>query len=319
MSRLFSLCFLLAVGFATAGFTVYQGQPAPYSRTASGIEYRIYRLQNGRYTLRTDVSAAGDTAYARRVGQVLSANMQYRTGKDSVLFSSRKQLGMPLLMPLPEVKVRGGLEEALALLQPGDSATFRFQADSVFRKSFRQPVPAPVRAGGNVLVLLIKANKFLTAEEARAEQQRLLAEAKKQEAAAAVQRQAKDAAAIQAYATRNKLVLLKTAGGTHYVITKRGTGPKPTTGQTVSVLYKGALLSGKVFDSTEKNGGKPIAFPIGVGQVIPGWDQAIAQLPQGSKAILLIPSGLAYGARGAGPDIPPHAILRFDVELVEVK
>jgi FKBP-type peptidyl-prolyl cis-trans isomerase FkpA len=168
-------------------------------------------------------------------------------------------------------------------------------------------------------VLLIKANKFLTAEEARAEQLRLVEEAKKQEVAAAVQRKTKDAATIQAYAARNKLVLLKTPGGTHYVITKRGTGPKPTAGQTVSVLYKGALLSGKVFDSTEKNGGKPIAFPIGVGQVIPGWDQAIPQLPQGSKAILLIPSGLAYGARGAGPDIPPHSILRFDVELVEVK
>jgi FKBP-type peptidyl-prolyl cis-trans isomerase FkpA len=145
MARFFSLFLLLTLSFAGAGFQVYQGTPAPFGRTASGIEYRIYRLQNGRYTLRTDISPAGDTAYARRVGQVLSANMQYRTGRDSVLFSSRTQLRMPLLMPLPEVKVKGGLEEALALLQPGDSATFRFQADSVFRKSFRQPVPKPVR------------------------------------------------------------------------------------------------------------------------------------------------------------------------------
>ncbi|WBO84679.1 FKBP-type peptidyl-prolyl cis-trans isomerase [Hymenobacter yonginensis] len=318
MPRLiYCLLLLLLPGLAAA--TPQQGTPAPFGRTPSGFEYRIYRLQSGRYTLRTDVVAAGDTAYARRIGKVLSAHVQYRTGKDSVLFSSRRQLRTALLLPLPELKTKGGIEEAMALLQPGDSATFRFQADSVFQKSFRQPVPPPVRAGGNVLVMLVKANKILTAEGARAEQVRLAEEAKKKEAAEATQRLTKDIAAIQAYAVRNKLTLLKTPGGTHYVITKAGTGTKPVKGQTVSVLYKGALLSGKVFDSSEKNGGQPIQFPIGVGQVIPGWDQAIPLLPKGSKAILLIPSAQAYGPRGAGPDIPPHSILRFDVELLDVK
>jgi FKBP-type peptidyl-prolyl cis-trans isomerase FkpA len=74
-----------------------------------------------------------------------------------------------------------------------------------------------------------------------------------------------------------------------------------------------------VFDSSEKMGNKPIEFPLGVGQVIPGWDKGIALLNKGSKATLLIPSSLAYGQRGAGQDIPADSPLRFDVELVDVK
>ncbi|SHL19842.1 FKBP-type peptidyl-prolyl cis-trans isomerase [Hymenobacter psychrotolerans] len=315
MRRLLRCLPLLFLGFTGAGFRPYQGEPKPFSKTPSGIEYRIYHKVNGRYALRPATSPAA----ASQTGKVLSAHLQYRNGKDSTVFNSRRQLGMPVQIPMAELKVRGGVEEALTMLQPGDSAVFRFQADSVFARSFRQPVPPPIRQGGNVLLLLVKANQFLTPEEARAEQQRMVELARQKEAAESAQRLAKDIAAIQAYATRNKLTLQKTPGGTHYVITKRGTGNTPTPGQTVSVLYTGSLLDGKVFDSSEKNGGRPIDFPIGRNMVIQGWDQAIPLLPNGSKAILLIPSALAYGSRGAGADIPPNAILRFDVELVAVK
>ena len=104
------------------------------------------------------------------------------------------------------------------------------------------------------------------------------------------------------------------------MITKRGTGALPQTGQTVSVRYRGTVLAtGKEFDSSDKHGGTPFDFTLGQGQVIQGWDQGIAMLPKGSTAILLIPSSLAYGTRGAGADIPADATLRFDVELVDVK
>ena len=102
-------------------------------------------------------------------------------------------------------------------------------------------------------------------------------------------------------------------------MTRPGSGPRPQTGQTVSVLYTGMLLNGSVFDSSAKNGGQPISFPLGTGQVIPGWDQGLAALTVGTKAVLLIPSALAYGPRGAGAAIPPNSILRFDVELLEAK
>lgn len=300
--------------------TQAQAPVQSFGRTASGIEYKIYRNTTGRYQLRTDVNPAGDPTYSTRVGKILAAHLQYRTAKDSLLFSTRKELmGMPAQLPLAELKVRGGIEDAVALLQPGDSAVFRFNVDSVFAKSFRQPAPPFMKKAGNTMTVLAKAQKVMTQEEASADQQKMMELAKKKAEADAARLLQKDDLQIQAYLKKNNLQGLKTTGGTYYVVTKAGTGPKPQTGQTVSVLYKGTLLDGKVFDSSEKQGGKPISFALGVGQVIPGWDQGLAALTQGTKAILLVPSPLAYGSRGAGPDIPANAILRFDVELVEVK
>ena len=130
----------------------------------------------------------------------------------------------------------------------------------------------------------------------------------------------KDNALIQAYLKKNYATARKTAGGTYYIIKKAGTGLPPKKGQTVRVLYRGTVLStGKEFDSTAKRNNDPFAFALGVGQVIPGWDQGIAMLNKGSKAVLLIPSPLAYGARGAGADIPPNTVLRFEVELLDFK
>jgi FKBP-type peptidyl-prolyl cis-trans isomerase FkpA len=128
----------------------------------------------------------------------------------------------------------------------------------------------------------------------------------------------KDDAVLQDYIKKNGLTVQKTPSGVYYQVLKPGTGATPKTGQTVSVNYNGTLLSGKLFDSSDKQG-RPIDFPIGLGQVIPGWDEGLAMLNKGSKAILLIPSPLAYGPRGAGADIPANSPLRFEVELVGIE
>ncbi|MCF1191190.1 peptidylprolyl isomerase [Mangrovimonas sp. AS39] len=110
----------------------------------------------------------------------------------------------------------------------------------------------------------------------------------------------------------------RTDSGLRYQILQEGSGKAAQKGQTVSVHYKGQLADGTVFDSSYKRNA-PIDFPLGVGQVIPGWDEGIGLLKVGDKARLVIPSDLGYGARGAGGVIPPNATLVFDVELVDVK
>ncbi|GLB53717.1 peptidyl-prolyl cis-trans isomerase [Neptunitalea chrysea] len=110
----------------------------------------------------------------------------------------------------------------------------------------------------------------------------------------------------------------KTESGLRYKIIQKGDGVKAEKGKTVSVHYKGMFLDGGVFDSSYKRK-QPIDFTLGVGQVISGWDEGIALLEVGDKARFVIPSHLAYGARGAGGVIPPNATLLFDVELVNVK
>lgn len=110
----------------------------------------------------------------------------------------------------------------------------------------------------------------------------------------------------------------ETPSGLRYKILQEGSGKKAVKGSMVSVHYKGQLLNGQVFDSSYQRK-QPIDFTLGIGQVIPGWDEGIQLLKVGDKARLVIPSDLAYGSRGAGGVIPPDATLIFDVELMNVK
>ncbi|WP_136468412.1 peptidylprolyl isomerase [Flagellimonas onchidii] len=110
----------------------------------------------------------------------------------------------------------------------------------------------------------------------------------------------------------------KTDSGLRYKMIQEGGGIKAEKGKTVSVHYEGSLTNGQVFDSSYSRN-QPIDFTLGVGQVIPGWDEGIGLLKVGDKARFVIPSNLAYGSAGAGGVIPPDATLIFDVELMDVK
>ncbi len=106
-----------------------------------------------------------------------------------------------------------------------------------------------------------------------------------------------------------------TASGLQYEIIKKGDGAKPAASDTVTVHYHGTLVNGKVFDSSVDRK-EPATFPVG--GVIPGWVEALQLMPLGSKWKLFIPSKLAYGDRGAGPEIGPGSALIFEVELLKI-
>ncbi|OGR19343.1 MAG: peptidylprolyl isomerase [Desulfobacterales bacterium GWB2_56_26] len=110
---------------------------------------------------------------------------------------------------------------------------------------------------------------------------------------------------------------ITTPTGLKYVVVAEGQGEPPQKGAMVTVHYTGKLLSGKKFDSSYDRG-QPIDFPVGRGQVIKGWDEALLSMKKGEKRVLIIPSQLGYGPAGRGP-IPPNATMVFDVELVDFK
>jgi FKBP-type peptidyl-prolyl cis-trans isomerase FklB len=135
----------------------------------------------------------------------------------------------------------------------------------------------------------------------------------------------KNKAEGEAFLSTNKLApgvkLLSVAlpsgqtGELQYRILTAGTGPIPKASDQVSVNYRGTLLDGTEFDSSYKRN-QPATFPVG--GVIPGWTEALKNMPVGSKWQLFIPAELAYGERGR-PGIPPNSTLIFEVELLDIK
>ena len=99
---------------------------------------------------------------------------------------------------------------------------------------------------------------------------------------------------------------------------KTGTGAEAKPGDQVTVQYIGVLYdNGNKFDSSYDHG-QPFSFKLGGGQVIQGWDQGVAGMKVGGRRELIIPPGLAYGAQGQPPTIPPNAALVFVIDLVKV-
>lgn len=111
---------------------------------------------------------------------------------------------------------------------------------------------------------------------------------------------------------------VETSSGLVYEDIVVGEGAAAKSGDTVSVTYTGYLTDGTVFDSNVESG-TPFEVQLGVGQVIPGWDEGLIGMQPGGQRLLVIPSDLAYGSTGAGEVIPANATLTFEVTLLEIK
>ncbi|MFT2007243.1 FKBP-type peptidyl-prolyl cis-trans isomerase [Pontibacter sp. 13R65] len=298
-----------------------------FQTSANGLKYKIYKLNDkGEYEAKGKV-ADTDTSGAR-MGQIISFHMTLKNAEDSVLVDTRTQKpAFPAMLPIVEPSMKGGLEEALMMLSDGDSAVFKINADSLFAHTYKQPLPPFIKQGSD-LTYFVKVDRVMNRDQAEAYQQEVMENMQKQEHAemlknlksdsAMVAQLKTDSTLIQKYVQEQKLSnVQKSPLGVYYTVTQAGQGPQAAAGDLVSVHYKLSNLSGKQLETSEGN--DPFKFPLGRGQVIPGWDDAIAQLKEGSKATLLIPSPLAYGAREQGPDMPANSILRFDIELVDVE
>ncbi len=116
-------------------------------------------------------------------------------------------------------------------------------------------------------------------------------------------------------ANKKKEGVVTTASGLQYKVIKNGDGAKPKVTDRVKVNYKGTLIDGTIFDQSPE--GSPIPFTVG--QVVPGWKEALQLMPVGSKWIIYVPQELGYGSRNAGPQIKPFSALIFEVELVSIE
>lgn len=202
-----------------------------------------------------------------------------------------------------------GVDEGIGLMKSGGKATIVVPSKMAFGEQGKGAVVPPYSA----LVYEVEIVNVQSKADYDKEQAELkLKEAQQKEAA-----QKEEAQQLQKYLMDNKITVKPTPSGLFYIEKVKGTGPQPVRGDRVSVHYTGTLLNGKKFDSSfDRN--VPFGFNLGKGQVIKGWDEGIAMMRQGGKAILIVPSNIAYGERSMG-EIPPFATLVFEVELLEVK
>jgi FKBP-type peptidyl-prolyl cis-trans isomerase FkpA len=292
-----------------------------FKKTETGLQYKILAD-----------STEGKNA---EMGDAVVMHIKYENAKDTLNTFKR---GTPVTV-LVQKTFQGGLEDGLTQLSKGDSAIFRISSDSLYTKMFRDSLPKEIKPG-SFTDFTVKIIKIYTKEDVKKEQAAMLKrqqDMKKMQMDYVAQNtkalldtsgpQMKiDEGFIKAFIKKNKLDAKKTDNGVYYSIKKKGDGPQVTSGDTVSVYYTGKLLDGTAFDSLRT--GAPFKLIVGVGQVIPGWDEGLTRLSKGDVATLIIPSTLAYrkeGIKDRNPNkpgnyiIPPSAPLVFDVEIVDVK
>lgn len=163
------------------------------------------------------------------------------------------------------------------------------------------------------------AEAKLTPEEVAEAQKTMMEELQAQQKADFEAEADKNLAEGQAFLAENasKEGITVTESGLQYRVDVKGEGATPSADDTVKVHYKGTLLDGTEFDSSHRRG-QPAEFPVSA--VIAGWTEALQLMPVGSKYTLYIPSELAYGPGGTGPNSPigPNSTLTFEVELLEI-
>ncbi len=239
--------------------------------------------------------------------------------KDSLINDSRttNPEGQQNIVPEddPNIEEDNIFLQVLQALSQGDSATLFQKFDSA-----QQLPPGIDREAGlrvEIKIVAVGDSTAATAYQQNIEREQAQAMASQQLYASrgeVVQDSVATLLAEYGRAGANAAGYTTTASGLKYKILEPGSGPVAQPGQTVSVSYFGVLTEdGEMFDNSFR-AGQPITFPLGQGQVIPGWDEAIALLNEGARAMLVLPADIAYGERASGP-IPANAELAFYVQL----
>lgn len=136
---------------------------------------------------------------------------------------------------------------------------------------------------------------------------------------AVAQQKKTDDAELNAYVSSNNIkIAKKTAWGTLIQTLAPGNGQKAKMGQYVMLRYTGKNLKGEVFDTNNKPGGQLLPVQLGAGGMILGFQDGVKELTKGEKAIIYVPSVIAYGAQGNPPAIAPNQNILFELEVVDI-
>ena len=219
---------------------------------------------------------------------------------------------------------KGDIVEGLKMMHVGDKAIFKIPADSIGNFMMESQMPPQYKKGsGQYFYYEITLHELVTKDELAQEQANFIEEMNL--------RKENEPATLAEYITKNNITAKPTKSGLYIIVNKKGDGPKVATGKKVSVNYTGRLLDGTLFDTSREADAReakkyqegreygPMTYTVGSQPMIKGWEEGIMGQPAGSDITLVMPSELAYGARGAGRDILPYSPLVFNLTIESVE
>lgn len=245
-----------------------------------------------------------DKAKKLKDGDIITFTAKIYNSADSLLQESTEaNPARAMVQPAGASGFKGSFEDGLRLLAQGDSATIYVPVDSLSKGAQQLP---PFIKKGTDLKYSVKILKVQT----RADFDKEMAANAQKEKQAAEARKTELPKLIQDYIAKSGKTFKTTASGLYYSITTEGTGASPKKGDVCKCMYVGKFLDGKVFDQSKQ----PIDMPIG--QMIPGFNEALTLMKKGGKATFVIPPAIGYGEQAQGP-IPGNSALVFEVEVID--
>lgn len=300
MKKINSLILSAGILVASVGMVACQKKTGT---TSDGIEYTYVKEgkekpNNGEYLVyHFTAKTASDSTFLSSYDHPTPAYMQYNDSTPGI----------------------SGIDEVFVNLKKGDSVVVNATAEKVFG-----PNLPPFLSIGQEVEVSIGVIEVLKEEVFQDYFNDLFEASQKKQTE-------NDIKIIEDYISENNLNASKTESGVYYVIEEEGNGPAVEQGDSVAVNYTGYVVDGTVFDTSIEEVARanskfmegrpygPLEFQVGMGRVIPGWDEGLQHLKEGSKAKLLIPSTLAYGNQQVSEEIKANSVLIFDVEVTEVK
>ena len=282
-------CFFLII--AAAGLISCESKYPGFTMADNGIWYRLAEI--------------GDDTVKVKPGDFITAEITYKTIRDSSFFKGSRKFQVNGSF------FEGSIDQCFTMLSKEDKATFIISADSFFRKTLQVKLPRFIMPGSDMMVD-IKVAEIQPEQEYLQEKEAFLhwiedfGDYEK--------------VILRQFIENKKIHASRSTTGMYYIQLRKGNGKKAEKGKVVEVDYEGKFLDGKFFDSTKKRR-EPYQFVYGQEmQVIKGLDEAIGRMEEGEKALVILPSDLAFGSAGSSTGIiPPYTSLIFEIELRSVK
>jgi FKBP-type peptidyl-prolyl cis-trans isomerase FkpA len=281
-----------------------------------------YTMGEGGMAYKIIADGKGDLIKVGDYMELHFSSILSKSGKDSIL-SSTREMGAPQIVPLDSVQLPPAYFKIFIKLKSGDSLSTKTLVDDLFKKQ-PETMPPFIQIGDYIYTNIRVTNIYKTKAEAETATKENLAKAEETAKVKADALAIVDDNILKEFISKNNIVAVKSPKGSYVQIIKEGTGAKLNNKQFVKINYTGKTLDGRMFDSnTDSSKGHVEPLSVNLtddmslgGGVIAGMSDALLMMNKGTKAIMYIPSGMAYGPRGAGGEIPPNSNLIFEVEVL---